>query len=115
MYSFQEFGGPGAAQVGVQEELSEEERKKMVAEQKRRQFDEQKRRLAEFGAVGGRTMNADALIESIIGSKADKSVPGKKPEVSVVQVSKNISLLNAKTSHFLFLFFCDVCCLCTLI
>lgn len=42
---------------------------------KQRQFAEQQRRLQEYGSLGGRKMNADTLIESILG----KTEPTRRP------------------------------------
>ena len=39
----------------------------MEEEAKRRQFQEQQKKLREFSAIGGRKMDADSLIQSIMG------------------------------------------------
>ena len=50
------------------EALTEEQRRKLEQELKHRQFVEQQKRLQEYSSLGGRRkMNADTLIESIIG------------------------------------------------
>ena len=50
-------------------QMTEEQRKKFEQEQKHRQFVEQQRRLQDFRSIGGRKLDADQLIENIIGKK----------------------------------------------
>ena len=50
---------------------------------KQRHFVEQQRRLQEYGSHGGRKMNADTLIESILG----KSESSRQPVVTTAAES----------------------------
>ena len=44
---------------------------------KARQYKEQQNRLKEFSALGGRKMDADSMIKSIIGTAEPKHGPGE--------------------------------------
>ncbi len=53
--------------MAQQQRLVEEQKKKMEQEMKHRQFQEQQKKLREFTAIGGRKMDADSLMKSIVG------------------------------------------------
>ena len=61
-----------------QQKLMEDQRKKMEAAEKSRKFAEQQKRLKEFSSSGtSKSMDADSLIENILGGSA--KVQNKMP------------------------------------
>ena len=62
-----------------------ETRKQRTDAAKQRHFAEQQRRLQEYGSHGGRKMNADTLIESILG----KSESSRQPSHSLSKTAAN--------------------------
>ena len=49
--------------------MLEEQKRRAEHEAKQRRIQEQQKRLKEFSAIGGRKMDADSLIDSILGPK----------------------------------------------
>ena len=65
--------------VAHQAKMMEEQRKKMEQAIKARQFQEQQKKLREFSTVGTRKMDADSLINHIIGPSKPNSKPVPQP------------------------------------
>ncbi len=53
--------------LAQQQRLMEEQKKKMEKAMKERQFQEQQKRLKQFTAIGGRKMDVDSYMKSIVG------------------------------------------------
>ena len=58
-----------------EQKMLEDRKRRAEQEVKQRRIQEQQKRLKEFSAIGGRKMDADSLIESIIGPKSGGNRP----------------------------------------
>jgi hypothetical protein len=64
-----------------QKKQMEEQKKLMEQQMKQMHFQEQQQRLRQFSTIGCRKMDADSLINSIVGQPKPKTTVAKQPPV----------------------------------
>ena len=61
--------------IAQQQKMMEEQRKRMEKAIKEKQFQDQQKRLKEFTAIGGRKVDLDSFMKSIVGDEPKKPQP----------------------------------------
>ena len=61
--------------IAQQQKMMEEQRKRMEKAIKEKQFQDQQKRLKEFTAIGGRKVDVDSFMKSIVGDEPKKPQP----------------------------------------
>ena len=65
--------------IAQQQKMMEEQRKRMEKAIKEKQFQDQQKRLKEFTAIGGRKVDVDSFMKSIVGDEPKKPQPQCRP------------------------------------